>query len=45
VGVVSNVLVEVGRAVCVVVGVLEGGLPIGADFLGALVGLGVGGEG
>ena len=45
VGVVSNVLVEVGAAVIVVVGVLEGLLLPGEDFLGTLVGMGVGGDG
>ena len=45
VGVVSNVLVEVGAAVIVVVGVLEGLLLPGEDFFGALVGMGVGGDG
>ena len=45
VGVVSNVLVEVGVAVIVVVGVLEGLMPPGADIFGALVGMGVEGEG
>lgn len=44
-GVISIVLVEVGCAVRVVVGVLEGLLPPGIDFLGALVGLGVGEDG
>jgi hypothetical protein len=45
VAVVSNVLVEVGAAVIVVVGVLEGLLLPGEDFFGTLVGMGVEGEG
>lgn len=45
VGVVSSVLVEVGVAVIVVVGVLDGLLPPGEDFFGALVGMGVGRDG
>jgi hypothetical protein len=36
--------VGVNVAVIIVVGVIEGALPSGADFFGTLVGLGVGGD-